>query len=245
MTSSSDIYPGVTAYSAQRGDLDLIDELMAPQTPIQARTQRKLNLWLVSSFVPVILGPIGGLLGVSFGTSTLVVAAFAAAIDDTCRKKIANWITYPAFLWLVAVSLAYSVSGMNWLGSVGLGDMMLGGFCCFVIVFLPYLFGVGGGGDAKIAAVIGVGLGFQYGLIAIGSAFVLAALFAITRETWQKGPFFIIRTIYRWFGFRFSIWVLPPSEEDQKFLKHPLPMGLSFFAGVLLTITGILPKMIL
>jgi len=217
---------------------------MAPQTQTQPR--RKLNPWLVASLVPVVLGPVWVALGTgTFAASILVAATLAAALDDSRRKKIANWITYPAFLWLVAVSLAYSASGMSWLGSVGFGDMLSGGFCCFVIVLLPYIFGAGGGGDAKIAAVIGAALGLQYGLIAIGSAFVLAALFAIARETLRKGPFFIVRTIYRRLGSWLSIWVLPPSEEDQKFLKHPLPMGVSFLGGVLLTITGIIPNIIL
>jgi len=220
--------------------------------------QWKWNPWFAASVVPVVIGPIWVVFGVVFindisvpcftlTTLILVSATFAAAVDDTFRKRIANWITYPAFLWLFLVSLASSLFPGNtaWLGSVGFGDMLLGFLCCFTIVLLPYIFGVGGGGDAKIAAVIGAGLGLQYGLIAIGFAFVLAAIFAIGRETIQKGPFFVVRTFYRRLGSWFSIWVLPPSEEGQKILNHPLPMGVSFFCGVVLTITDIIPSIIL
>ena len=209
--------------------------------------QRKLNPCFLTTVVPVVLGAICVTVGSTFTTSILVAATLAAAIDDTLRNKIANWITYSAFLWLFVASLICSLFPNNtaWLGSVGFGDMLLGFLCCFTIVLLPYLFGVGGGGDAKIAAVIGAGLGLQYGLIAIGSAFVLAAIFAIGRETMQKGPFFVIRTFYRRLGSCFSIWVLPPSEEGQKFLNHPLSMGVSFFCSVILTITEIIPSFIL
>jgi len=219
-----------------------------------------LNPWKVAPLVPVVLGPIWVTVGavacvrdhvsanlLTFAASVLVVAALAAAIDDTRRRKIANWITYPAFGWLFAVSIACSPApeSMTWLGTVPFVDMLLGSLCCFVIVLLPYLFGVGGGGDAKIAAVIGAGLGLKYGLIAVGSAFVIAAMAAILRDTLRRGPVFVVRAIYRRLSSWMSQWFLPPSRDDQGFLNQPLPMGASFFCGVVLTMTDVIPKLIL
>jgi len=82
-------------------------------------------------------------------------------------------------------------------------------------------------------------------LIAVGSAFVIAAVFAIARDTFRKGPVFVVRAIYRRLGSWLSHWFLPPSRDDQAFLSQPLPMGASFFCGVVLTITDFIPNLIL
>jgi len=226
------------------------------QTPPQS--QRKLNPWLSALLLPLLLGPLWVCCGHvifeidsqywnSIVTAILLVTCLAAAIDDTRRKKIANWITYPAFLWMFVLSIACSLlpESMRWLGPTDFLGMLAGGLCCFVIVLVPYVLGVGGGGDAKLAAVIGAALGFKYGLIAIGTAFVVAAIFAIVAVTLRCGPVFVVRAVFRWLGSCLTIWVLPPSTEDRKFLNRPLPMGISFFCGVLLTVTEVIPKMIL
>lgn len=231
---------------------------METQSQAQARIGWKPNPWLSAAILPLFAGPLWVYAGHAVlsvdsrywntvVTAILLVTCLAAAIDDTRRKKIANWITYPAFLWMFALSVFCSLfpEKAQWLGPTGVFGMLSGGFCCFVIVLLPYIFGVGGGGDAKLAAVIGTALGLQYGLIAIGTSFVVAAVFAIGAMMFRRGPVFVVRAVFRWLGSCLSVWVLPPSDEDRKFLTRPLPMGMSFFCGVLLTVTEAVPKMIL
>jgi len=225
--------------------------------PKPALTRWKLG-WIFT-IAPLVFGPLwvcGGhricqteMTGWStFAAAVLILACFGAAIDDTLRMKISNGITYPTFVWLFVLSLAVSffpTETTKWIGFVGLMDLFPGVAACFLVAFIPYLFGSGGGGDAKLAAVIGAGLGFQYGLIAIGTSFVIAAFLAIGRTVLQKGPLFVVRAIYRRLGSILTFWILPPSREDRLFLKQPLPMGASFFFGVLFTLTGIVPHFIL
>ena len=216
------------------------------------------NLWLLASTAPLLLGPLW-LLGLSeivqtdfflwknASTAVLLAACFAAAIDDAKRMKISNWITYPTFLWLVALSVFCSLfpAYRNGIGSVGFGEMLLGVVCCFAITLIPYICGAGGAGDAKLAAVIGAGLGMQYGLIAVGTAFVIAGLVVLGRTMLVKGPFFVVRAMFRRLGSLFTFRVLLPSEEERQFLRQPLPMGPSFFFGVLFTLNGWIPFWIL
>lgn len=217
----------------------------------------KRNLWLIATVAPLLLCPfwlLGGhgifqtdfFLWKNAGAAILLAACFAAAIDDVSHMKISNWITYPAFLWLVALSIAGAVlpGYRSSITSVGIGEMLLGSLCCFVIVLIPYICGAGGAGDAKMAAVIGAGLGVQYGLIAIGTAFVIAAMLAIGGTVLEKGPVFVLRAFFRRVGSLFTFWVIPPSKEDRLFLKKSLPLGPSFFFGVLFTLTGWIPLLL-
>ena len=120
------------------------------QTPPQS--QRKLNPWLSALLLPLLLGPLWVCCGHvifeidsqywnSIVTAILLVTCLAAAIDDTRRKKIANWITYPAFLWMFVLSIACSLlpESMRWLGPTDFLGMLAGGLCCFVIVLVPYV----------------------------------------------------------------------------------------------------------
>ncbi len=193
--------------------------------------------WMLT-FSEMFPGKSGTLCGFVLLSATLV-----AAIDDHRRGKIPNWITYPAFVWLLFLNLVFSVVPgeavfFNRLGGIGLGSSLLGAVCCFAVVLVPYILGMGGAGDAKIAAVIGAALGVTDGLLALGLTFVVAALTMILYVIATKGPVFVFYTMYRRLGSWLVFWIVPPDSEQKRFLDAPLAMGPSFLFGVVFTITG-------
>lgn len=81
-----------------------------------------------------------------------VIVCVAGAIIDVRSKRIPNRITFPAMLLLLVVHGIFS-------GLPGLKDSALGLLGGFLIMLIPYAFGVLGGGDVKLMAAVGAGLG--------------------------------------------------------------------------------------
>jgi Flp pilus assembly protein protease CpaA len=205
-------------------------------------------LWLSAMVFPLLLGVpwillTNGMLPGKAGTLigfVLLLTGTVAAVDDHFRGKIPNWATYTALVWIFVLNLfGASFSGRNVLGTVGITFSFAGAMSCFVIVLVPYLLGMGGAGDAKMAAVIGAGLGVADGLLALALTFIIAAVTMLLLTAAKKGPIFILYALYRRVGSWFVFWIVPPDHEQKAFLTEPLPMGQSFFFGTFFTVTGI------
>jgi Flp pilus assembly protein protease CpaA len=111
----------------------------------------------------------------------LFAALLLAAWTDLRRRVIPNWITYPAIM----ASLALAVLR---LGLEGLVDSLLGAAVCGGLLFLAWLAGALGGGDVKLAALIGATFGWADGLYALMWTFTLAAVCMLSLTIWTDGP---------------------------------------------------------
>jgi prepilin signal peptidase PulO-like enzyme (type II secretory pathway) len=102
---------------------------------------------------------------------TLAVLA-VAALMDTARKVIPDWLTLPGLAWTLAAS--------GLMGWFGVGEALRGTVVCGGLLLLLAAVSRGsiGGGDVKLMAVAGALLGWRWGLAALFLAQIAAALVA-------------------------------------------------------------------
>lgn len=114
--------------------------------------------------------------------STAVLLAFLtiAAWTDIRSGLIYNWTTYPGIL-LALVAQWWDR------GSAGLESGLAGLAVCGGVVLFVFLFGGTGGGDVKLLALLGAGLGLYDGIEAMLWTFILGALMALCVLIWQIG----------------------------------------------------------
>lgn len=178
----------------------------------------------------------------------MLVTLVAASAVDVRTRRIPNKYTYPAVVWLLLLACLGEYVGA---ARLGLGETPLaaaaffesfaGALVCFTAMFFVFLCGAGGGGDVKLAAVLGACLGPTNGLVAIAVTHVAAGAVGLAWGVWSLGPVAILRTLWRFFGsYLLPIWILPPDDEDKKFLKLPLPLSPFFFLGAVVAAWGVL-----
>jgi Flp pilus assembly protein protease CpaA len=111
----------------------------------------------------------------------LFAALLLAAWTDFRRRIIPNWITYPA----LAASLALAFLRFD---LEGFAASLLGAAVCGGLLFPAWLSGALGGGDVKLAALIGAAFGWADGLYALMWTFTLAAVCMLSLTIWTDGP---------------------------------------------------------
>lgn len=129
---------------------------------------------------------------------SLVAAAYASLFIvvlfiDVEHRVIPNRIVYPAALLAVAISPLWP--------ELGLTRALIGGVVGFLVMLVPCLLGGMGGGDVKLAGLIGVMVGFPLVFVALvismtAGGLTAAALLA-TRRKGRKdaiayGPFLAV-----------------------------------------------------
>ena len=178
----------------------------------------------------------------------LVAALVAATLVDLAHHKIPNYVTYPAWAWLASLSLlqfvvhtadggeALSIGAARWVGILGaqsIADYLTGFGACFGVMFLLFACGAGGGGDVKLAAVIGGALGAVDGLTALVVAHIVAGTFALALAVVKYGPVAVFGLLGRKIGsVFFPVWILPPDREAARLLATPVPLSPFFLVGV-------------
>lgn len=227
-----------------------------PDTPIPGRSWG----WPLMFVAPLVLGPLWILLwsgrpapqivGTCAGAVLLLTLAISAYTDFRWRK-IPNWVVYPAFLWVLGFSLIASlrVAPVSeaaplpvyepW-AYLGFLDALLGGGTAFLIMYGIYRLAGGGAGDVKLAAVIGVVLGTELGVLALVYSYVVAALASILHLVWTAGPGTFFGTVTR----NVASTVLPdvvakPAPEKHALLQRPVTLAPYFTIGTLLVLSGV------
>ncbi len=84
-----------------------------------------------------------------------LIVLFVAAVTDVRKGLIYNWLTLPA----IVVGLLLSIWQSGW---AGLGMSFLGLLVGGGVLFIPFFFGVMGGGDVKLMAAIGALMGVEF-----------------------------------------------------------------------------------
>ena len=79
------------------------------------------------------------------------------------------------------ITLPFAVLGLMVSGLDSISDALLGGTLCGVLFYCLYIAARGGlgGGDVKLAAALGIWLGWEAALIAVWIAFILGGIAAI------------------------------------------------------------------
>lgn len=149
-------------------------------------------------------------------TLVLLVCLSVAAWTDVRQGMIYNWTTYPGIgLSLVA---QYLDGGWDGVGEGGRGLLVCGGLLLFI-----FLFGGTGGGDVKLIAMLGAGLGMHDGIEAMLWTFTLGALLAVAALIWQVGAIRLLGQVVRqviWV-FRLKGW-MPLTDEERAPLRRTL-----------------------
>jgi prepilin peptidase CpaA len=124
---------------------------------------------------------------VNLTTWAMLVLTAIAAVTDFRRQKIYNWTTYPGIL----AGLGLQALEGGWPGFEDglLGLLVCGGIMLACFVFFPDL----GGGDVKLIAMLGAGLGLNDGILAMLWTFVIGFAAGLAMLIWKVGALQLIR----------------------------------------------------
>lgn len=162
---------------------------------------------------------------------TLVVAVLTsvAAWTDIRERKLYNWNTYTGALIGLAIHCLPG-SPLHWTDSLAgwasCGIIML---CCFIL--MPV-----GGGDVKLMAMLGAGLGVEDGLTALLWTCTLGAVAALVTVIWQVGAWSILKgggLRMMWF-FSGRGW-LPWNDDQKRILNQRFRLGPCALLAVVIT----------
>ena len=178
---------------------------------------------------------------ISLNEVILVVLIGAALYFDLTKKRIPNFLTFPAIVWgLISYTATDGLSGL-WFSFAGL---LVG----LAIFFIPFAMGGMGGGDVKLLAAVGALQGWQFilaagiltalagGVMALGYLIVSGRLLRVLKKMagFVLAPFFsslYLNTKWEFFN-RASIFFATHSPEDKEQVR--MPYGAAIAAGVLL-----------
>ena len=191
----------------------------------------------------------------------LLATLVATTATDLRRRRIPNALTYPALVWILLLGAwtAMRPAAVDTLPAalpstspvdaasaavrefVRIGptfyESLAGAAACFAVMLLVFLMNGGGGGDVKLAAVVGAALGVRFGLVALVIAHLAAGAAGLSWSIVAHGPGTTFGGLGRLFGS--ALWphrILPPSEEQRRFLRFPLPLSPFFLIGVIVVL---------
>ena len=121
-------------------------------------------------------------------TWAMLLLCAVATATDLRTQRIYNWTTYPGIL----LGLALQWSERGWPGAEdGLwGFLACGGLMLACFVFFPDL----GGGDVKLIAMLGAGLGFEDGILAMLWTFVIGFFAGLALLIWRIGALQLLKS---------------------------------------------------
>lgn len=159
----------------------------------------------------------------------VLILASIAAWTDIRERKLYNWNTYLGMVigfamhCLPGSPLAWNDSLMGW---AACGGLML---MCFVL--MPV-----GGGDVKLMAMLGAGLGLEDGLTALLWTCTLGALLAVGTVIWQVGVVSIMHGTLRRMKFVLTAhgWI-PWTDEQKQILNQRFRLGPCALVAVVIT----------
>ena len=164
------------------------------------------------------------------------VAVIVAAVWDVRTGKIPNWLTYPAIVaGLVGHTLVGGLGDSE--TSLGLAGSLAGLATGFGPLFVAFLAGGIGGGDAKLMGAIGALTGWRFTLSAMLYGFLAAAVVAMVVMLRKK---VFLRTLVR-VGRFFLLALKPRGLADPASADSPkAPFGLGLCLGTLVALIEVL-----
>lgn len=113
-----------------------------------------------------------------WSAAAIAVLIVPAAVADVRRRKVPNWLTYPAILAGLAGHFAAARIGQDAHG-IGLTGALAGFAVGFFPLAMCWLAGGIGGGDAKLAGAIGALGGWRFALGTLVYGIIVAAIMAM------------------------------------------------------------------
>lgn len=184
--------------------------------------------------------------------AALVVLSTLAVYFDLARRKIPNFLTFPAML----LGLLYHALSGGW---GGLWSALLGLLAGTGLLLIPFILGGMGAGDVKFLAAVGAlqGPGFVLGAVLlaalIGGAVALVYLL-LQRRLWQTLRFLLLGLLHLPLAYLAARLPYPALQALARRLEPPamekdgkrlyLPYGLSIALGALFTLSGLVQKYI-
>lgn len=151
----------------------LLCGLLLKQRGFESSMERK-HFWIMLAGMALTGGIIGWRAGISFRGLYLMLILFVAACTfyiDAKKRIIPNELVLAILVLAACFGLTGAIHFQIWYSLLGL-------VVCFVIFFLPSLFGKQvGAGDVKLAAAMGFALGLTGSLYAIASMGALVLLY--------------------------------------------------------------------
>ena len=193
-------------------------------------------------------------------TAVLVWLLVKCTVSDLRSLKIYNRVTYPALALMLLLSAIVDLLGIPATGlsllpwpinqhaaadrafdfsSGALAHSLWGGLACGLALLPLWLTTGRGGGDLKLAVVIGTAIGPQLGLIAIGWTFVVGSAATLLWMMYRLGPLQAPLLLFRQMVGVLMPRLLPaPSPEMLKVFQRPIPLAGFFALGTLLALGG-------
>jgi len=157
----------------------LLYGFLLKQRGIAPEIERK-HFWMLLAGLALIGGVIGWRAGVTFRGLYLMLLLFVAGLAfliDAKHRIIPNELVLAILVLAAVFGLTGAIRFQIW-------DSLLGLAVCFVIFFLPGLFGKQvGAGDVKLAAAMGFALGLMGSLYAIACMGALVLLYAVLDQS--------------------------------------------------------------
>lgn len=112
--------------------------------------------------------------GMMIGFIGFAVCA-VSAVTDLRSRTIYNFVTYPAFILIAGLTIFSAFCPNSIVTAISWKNSAFGFIGCVFVTGIPYALGQGGGGDVKLAAVLGLAFGFT-GFIGLLFGFIIASL---------------------------------------------------------------------
>ena len=181
--------------------VQLLTGLLLHQRGIDGQMPRR-HFWILLSCLAVVGGVIGWRAGFTLRGAYLVLLLFVAACAfyiDARNRIIPNELV----LAILVLAAAFGLTGQI---PFQIGSSLLGLAACFVLFFLPSVFGRSiGAGDVKLAAAMGFALGLTGSLYAIAGMGVLVLGYVLVssnlhfserlKQTIPMGPFLTVALV--------------------------------------------------
>jgi len=159
------------------------------------------------------------------GLTGIVLVAMAT---DLKRRKIYNWLTFPAMLvGLILQGVFGGISGVQ----SGLIGLLVGS----VIFLIGFVVGAMGAGDVKLMAAVGAWLGWPHAVAAVLYVSCFGGLIAIVAAVMHGSLWRMLANVY-WFMVGL---VLPGGKAQAAFAQSaapPVPYGVSIALGTILAL---------
>jgi Flp pilus assembly protein protease CpaA len=171
------------------------------------------------------------------------------SVTDLLRRRIYNWTTYTAVLWMAALQILALAAPGSWrvpdpgrpggepvslgelVGAPPLADSLAGMLLGFGIMFLLFSVFRGGGGDLKLATALGTMLGPHRLLEALAYGYILAAVVGACYLVWVVGPAELLRALARLLGLLPRSAPVDPGVKER--LRTRVPLGPFLTVGAL------------
>ena len=224
-----------------------------PKANAPERNRSRQMAWLCFALAPVVAGPLWVALAPadarfvngSVSEAILALLLTVAVITDITWRRIPNWATYPAFAWALGINAVAWLAGQEawgavsggYLGTVGLGESLTGGFGLLLMMFFVFSITGGGAGDVKLVACLGALLGWQTGMEAVLYAYIIGGAVSISVALIALGPGALLEGLVCGLGHLVAPHrVSPPAIEVRRLFHSKIPLAPFFAGGALLAI---------